>query len=61
MSTSQNNLNYTDGHDVDEDVKNVPHFGSDFSLNSWAGIHRRDFSAHNTNPGENNLIASSNM
>ena len=37
---------YTDWYDVDEDVKNVSHFGSDFSLDSWAGIHRRDFSAH---------------
>ena len=42
MSTSQNNLNYTDQHDVDEELRAIADFGEDWRHGTGSGIARRD-------------------
>ena len=38
MSTSENNLNYTDGYDVDEDTRTLSAHGDQWEYGNSAGI-----------------------
>ena len=41
-----NNLNHTDVHDVDEELRTIPNYGGMWDYYSTAGITRRDIDSH---------------